>query len=396
MPKFLLSFVLLALLSACSKPEPAPAPVRAVKVMTVGMSDFQSPREYAGEVRARTESRLGFRVPGKLIARQAELGQRVKAGQLLAQLDAQDLRLAASAAKAGVAAAQTNRELAAADYKRYKELREQNFISGAELERRESVLKAADASLTQAQMQSSTQGNQTSYANLLADAAGVITAVEADPGQVLAAGTPVLRLALDGARDVVFAVPEDQVAAIRVGAKVAVRQWNSAASMAATVREVAASADPATRTYGVKLTLEVADQAGAPPLGSTVYVSLGPLLAIPGGIIKLPTSALLKVGTGTAVWLLDSASMTVKQQNVVVATADGNEVVIAGGLQPGAQVVTAGVHVLSDGQKVSIYREKNEPNAPLAPTASAGSTTQNVATSSAAPAAVAASAAAAK
>ena len=126
-----------ALLAACSKPAPPEEPIRAVKVMTVGVNTFSSGYEFAGEVKARLESRLGFRVGGKIIKRQAELGQRVKAGQVLAQLDPQDYKLAADAARAQLQAAATNRDLAAADYKRYKELKEQNFISSAELERRE-------------------------------------------------------------------------------------------------------------------------------------------------------------------------------------------------------------------------------------------------------------------
>ena len=138
-----------ALVAGCSRTEPPPEPVRAVKVMTVGASSLQSGAEFSGEVRPRVESRLGFRVAGKITRRQAELGQQVKAGTVLAQLDAQDYRLAAEAARAQVAAATTNRDLAAADFKRYVTLREQNFISGAELERRETTLKAAQAQLEQ-------------------------------------------------------------------------------------------------------------------------------------------------------------------------------------------------------------------------------------------------------
>lgn len=327
--------------------------------MTVGTDAFGSGYEYAGEVRAKQESRLGFRVGGKIIRRQAELGQRVKAGQVLAQLDPQDLRLAADAARSQLQAAATNRDLAAADFRRYTELKEQNFISGAELERREATLKAAQAQLEQAQSQLSVQGNQAAYASLLADVAGVVTAVDAEPGQVVAAGAPVVRIAADGPRDVVFAVPEDKVMAIRPGMAVRVRGWAQAGELAAKVREVAASADPVTRTYQVKVSLEPRDPA--PPLGATVYVlpqGLGGAGAEGSQVIKLPTSALRQEGKTSAVWVLDQTSMTVKSQAVQIATADGNDAVIAGGLQPGMLVVSAGVHVLSPGQKVTIYQEK--------------------------------------
>ena len=140
-------------LQACSKPVPAEEPVRAVKIITVGLDAMQSGAEYAGEVRSRVESRLGFRVSGKLLRRNVELGQHVRAGEVLAQLDPQDFKLAADGARAQLAAAATNRDLALADYKRYKDLREQNFISAAELERRDTALKAAQAQVDQAQAQ---------------------------------------------------------------------------------------------------------------------------------------------------------------------------------------------------------------------------------------------------
>ena len=346
------------LLVACSRPAPPEEPVRAVKVISVGISAYSPSREYAGDVRAQVESRLGFRIGGKLVKRQAELGQQVKAGQVLAQLDPQDYRLAADAARAQVAAAATSRNLAAADFKRFQALKDQNFISGAELERRESTLKAAQAQLEQAQSQAAVQGNQTGYAVLTADVSGIVTAVDAEPGQVVAAGAPVVRIAADGVRDVVFSVPEDKVAAIKVGVRVAVRVWAGNADLTGKVREVAASSDPVTRTYAVKVSID----GKAPPLGATVYVTVDASAASAVPVIKLPTSALRQDGQATTVWVLDEAGMTVRPQVIEVATADGNEVVVASGLTPGMRVVSAGVHVLSPGQKVSIY----QPNTPFA------------------------------
>jgi multidrug efflux system membrane fusion protein len=351
------------LLGACSRTEAPAEPVRAVKVITVGASSLQAMHEFSGEVKPRVESRLGFRVAGKVTRRQAEVGQRVQAGQLLAQLDPQDYRLAADAARAQMAAAATNRDLAAADYKRYQTLREQNFISGAEVERRESALKAAQAQVEQAQAQLSSQGNQARYTDLIADVSGVVTAVEAEPGQVVAAGTPIVRIAQDGPRDVVFSVPEDKVAALQPGGPVQVKVWAGNALLPGRIREVAASADPVTRTYPVKVALEGATQ---PPLGATVTVKPQDLVHAGQQVIKLPTSALRQEGQGTAVWVLDKATMTVRSQSVLVATADGNEAVIASGLQPGMLVVSAGVHVLSPGQKVTIWQDKTAAVPPLA------------------------------
>ncbi len=349
---------LLSLVAACSQPEPPPEPVRAVKLLTVGASELQTVQEYAGEVRAGVESRLGFRVAGKLVERPVQLGQRVQAGQVLAQIDPQDYQLSAAAARAQVAAAQTQYDLAAADYQRYGKLREQNFISGAELERRETTLKAARSSLQQAQAQAQAQGNQAQYTRLQADASGVVTGIDAEPGQVLAAGTPVVRLAHDGARDVVIAVPEDKVTRLQPGQPVQVRAWSTDESLLGTVREVAASADPVTRTFTVKVKI---DPASAPPLGSTVHVVPQALAAKGAQAIKLPTTALRQEGQATAVWVYEADKGTLRSQVVQVATADGNEAVIVGGLTPGMQVVSTGVHVLTPGQKVVVYQEKTAP-----------------------------------
>ncbi len=344
-----------AMLAACTKTETAPDPVRAVRTMTVAVQSAGGTFEFAGEVRSRTESRLGFRVGGKIVRRNAELGSTVKAGQVLAQLDAQDLRLGRDSARAALVAAQANHDLAQADFQRFKELLDKGFISSAELERRDTTLKAAQAQLEQAQAQLRSQGNQAGYANLVADVAGIVTAVEAEPGQVVTAGAPVVRIAQDGPRDVVFSVPEDKVADLKTGSAVSVRVWSENETLSGTVREVAASADPVTRTFPVKVALP-ADVA--PPLGATVYATPKALSHAGTQVIKLPTSALRQDGKTTAVWVLDKASMTVKSQPIQIATADGNQAVVASGLAPGMLVVSAGVHVLSPGQKVTIYQSK--------------------------------------
>ncbi|WP_249661145.1 efflux RND transporter periplasmic adaptor subunit [Variovorax sp. PCZ-1] len=354
------ALIAVALLAACSKPAPAPEPVRAVKIHTVGSSGLVSGYEYSGEVRARVESRLGFRVAGKIVKRQAEVGQRVKAGQVLAQLDPQDYKLAADGARAALAVATTNRDLAAADFKRFQSLKEQNFISGAELERRETTFKAAQAQVQQAQAQLANVGNQVGYANLVADVSGVVTAVDAEVGQVVSAGSPVVRIAQDGARDVVFSVPEDKMASVAVGSAVKARRWadGDGGELSGKIRELAASADPLTRTFQAKMSL---DASANLPLGATVYVfpstSLNAVSAI-----KLPTSSLMQNAQGAStVWLLDTAAMTVNPVIVQVATADGNEAVIAAGVKPGDKIVSAGIHVLSPGLKVTIFNEKGAP-----------------------------------
>ena len=362
-PHFVFAVTAALALAACSRPEAPQEPIRSVKLITVSASSVGAQNEYAGDVRARVESRLGFRVGGKLLQRPAEVGQRVKAGQLLAQLDANDLALASQAAQAQVSAAQTQRNLAAADLKRFTDLKAQGFVSGAEIERRQATLQAAEAALRQAQAQGAVQGNQAAYTRLLADAAGVVLSVDAEVGQVVAAGTPVVRVARDGARDVVFAVPEDRLAQLRVGQSAQVRLWAAAtgapgngAPLGGVVREVAASADTATRTYQVKLSLP---DGAAVPLGATAYVALPAQEGAVPALIQLPTSALMASASGgpngSAVWVFDAASQTVQPRPVVVAGANGNLIVIAAGLKPGEEVVAAGTHVLSPGQKVTRF-----------------------------------------
>lgn len=363
--------LLAVLLSACGKQAAAPEPERAVRTQLVNAGVASASHEYAAEVKARVESRLSFRVSGKLLERRVNLGDTVKAGQVLARIDGQDLKLAEAAATAGVAAARTNRDQMGADYKRFVDLQRQGFISTAELERRDSAFKAAQAQLEQAKAQADVQGNQAAYAQLLADGAGVVTGVNAEPGQVLAAGTPVFSVALDGPRDVVFSVPEDQIARVKAAASLPgalkVRLWGSDKTAPLTLREMAAAADPVTRTFLIKADAGKLDVK----LGQSATVVLDlPQMA---GVIKLPLAAVLQQEGKTSVWLLDPASMTVKAQPVQVGGAEGNDVVIAGGLSAGQEVVVAGVHVLAPGQKVKRYVPPRAAAAAAPPAAAAAS-----------------------
>jgi multidrug efflux system membrane fusion protein len=380
-----------ALLVACSKPEPAPEPPRVVRTITVAPATASGEAAYAAEVRARVESQLGFRVAGKLMRRDVDLGSAVKAGQRLAQLDPQDLRLGQQSARAALAAAQTNFEQADADFKRFRELQAQGFISAADLERRESTLKAAQAQVSQLKAQGDVQANQATYAALTADAPGVVTAVLAEPGQVVAAGAPVVRVAEDGPRDAVFSVPERQVPRLRqalaagtarapatasppgAGPFVEVQLWGATAWQPATLREVAAAADAATRTFLVKADIGRAEAS----LGQTATVRL----RWPDAMVaaRLPLSALREVQGRTEVWRVDPATLTVASRPVQVGGADGSEALVTSGLQAGDVVVTAGVHVLVPGQKVRLEKavlpagpgQLGAPTSPGAPAAPA-------------------------
>ncbi len=350
--------VALALVAGCSRPAPPEEPVRSVKLAVVQPVAEASTQIYAADIRARVESRLGFRVGGKLLQRPAEVGQTVRAGQLLAVVDPQDYQSAAKAAEAQVAAARTQRDLAAADLQRFEGLRAQGFVSSAEIQRRQTTLTAAQAALDQAQAQAQVQGNQASYTRLLADADGVVVAVEAEPGQVVSAGATIVRLARLGPRDAVLAVPEDRVTGVKLGQSAQVALWaDSAHLLAGTVREVAASADPLTRTFAVKVALPADATA---PLGATATVRLGANASArtqpaPSAAFRVPATALWQHGSSSAVWVFDASASVVRARNVSVASVDGADAVVTQGLQAGDEVVTAGTHVLSDGQPVVRY-----------------------------------------
>jgi RND family efflux transporter MFP subunit len=336
-------------LAACSKEAPKTEDVRPVRAVTVAPSTVDIQAEFAGDVRARVESRLGFRVGGKIVARKVDPGTVVRKGQVLMQLDPQDLQLGAAQANASLRAAETNAELAKADLKRYQELFDKNFISRAILDTKIAANKAAAASVDSARAASRNLGNQASYANLVSDINGVVTGVDADVGTVVAPGTPVVRVAASAEKEVVIGIPEDKVDTLRSVEDVTVRLWAAPdAPLKGKVREISPIADPTTRTYTVKVS--VLEAPATMKLGMTANVQFSSTLKQPQ--MKLPLTALVNEQGKTAVWVVDKGA--VKLTPIVMAGPSGNEIVVAAGIHPGQQVVTAGVNMLKNGQKVKI------------------------------------------
>ncbi|MCS6764326.1 MAG: efflux RND transporter periplasmic adaptor subunit [Candidatus Protistobacter heckmanni] len=197
------------LLAGCGNKPAEEAPVRPFKLWKVSGDAGESDNEYPAEIRPRIESRLGFRIPGKIVQRMVDVGATVKKGPPLARLDPQDLALEQEAARAALASAQADREVAASDLKRYTDLLHNGFISPADFEHRSATLKTAEARAMQAEANYRCQANQTAYALLAADADGIVTLIEAETGQVVSAGQPVIRLAHTAEKEAAFAVPED-------------------------------------------------------------------------------------------------------------------------------------------------------------------------------------------
>lgn len=351
----LLAPLLIAMLAACDKPAPKTEDVRPVRVIQLAAGNGTERVEFSGDVRPRYESRLGFRVGGKIVERKVDIGTNVKDGQVLMRLDPQDLRLAESQARASLRATETVRDLAQADYRRHQDLRTQNFVSQAVLDAKQSALRAAQANVDAARAGLRGQSNQAGYANLESDADGVVTAIDAEVGQVVAAGVPVVRLARTDEKEVVIGIPEDRVGQLRRVNGVSVRLWaNRGHSIPGKIREISPVADPSTRTYTVKVSLPPGTDVR---LGMTATVELATTTTANGAALRVPLSALVQDKGATSVWVVEkerSGALAVQLRRVQVAGQSGNDLLLSGGVQPGQTVVTAGVHLLKPGQKVRI------------------------------------------
>ncbi|WP_432259949.1 efflux RND transporter periplasmic adaptor subunit [Cupriavidus sp. TMH.W2] len=336
-------------LAGCGKKaEPAPE-VRPVRLMQLSPHSGKAAFEFSGDVRPRVESRLGFRVGGKIAARLVDVGAVVSKGQPLARLDPTDLSLAEAGSRAQFEAAKTDRDLAASDLKRYNDLFAKGFISAAEQHRRQATYDAAEARLRQAEAGLRSQSNQTAYAVLHADADGVVTAIDAEVGQVVTPGQPVVRVAQTAEKEVAIGLPEDQVDLLRGITDVTIHTWaDPQHALPGRVREIAAAADPVTRTYATRVT--VPNPPADLKLGMTAVVTFVRTGATPA--IRVPLTALLQEQGRNQVWVYDGAAGTVKPVAVTLGDAIGNEVEVRQGLAPGQTIVTAGVHLLRAGQKV--------------------------------------------
>lgn len=345
----------IAVLAGCTQAaeQKKPQDVRTVRVVKVGVAEGARRIEYAGEVRPRHETRLAFRVPGKIVERRVEVGAAVRPGQVVARLDAADLALAETSAAAQVASVQAERDLAEADFRRYADLRAKNFISQAEFDRRRNAFTTAESRLEAARAQQRQAANQVGYSTLVADTAGVITAIEAEAGQVVAAGQTVARLARPGEKEVAFAVPESQRELFEKAASLTValnarpgRTWN------ARLRELSPVADPATRTYSARAT--ILDAGGEVELGMSARATLA---LDPRARIEIPLAALYSRGDTPQVFVV-GADATVQLRGIRTAGVQGERVVVEAGLQPGDVVVAAGAQLLRAGQRVRVLDEK--------------------------------------
>lgn len=338
MRPFLFLVSLVVFLSACSeKVPPAQVKVRPALTQVIGAATSGDAYRYSGEIRARHEVVMGFRIGGKITQRLVDVGARVKAGQVLARLDRADAGLQ-------VGAAEAQYQLALAEVKRYRVLMSKNFVSQSALDIKEAALKALSA-------QAGLAGNQSSYTTLVAERAGIVTATLVEAGQVVAAGQPVLRLAQDGEREVAIAIPESQYASLKLGMRAEVVLWSELGEdrvRSGHVRELSPSADTLSRTYAARVALDD-DRA---PLGMTAQVRLVTgALARASAELLVPIAAIFQQGNQAALWIV-APDHSVGLRAVQVASYRDDGAVIRSGVVAGERIVSAGVHKLTTGEKI--------------------------------------------
>ncbi len=342
-------FAIFSWTANASRPAVSEPPIRPARIAEVSYQTSSRSLVLAGTVVPRIETTLGFRVAGKIVARSVDVGTTVKPGDLIAQLDPADYRLAVDNARAALASADADYTRAKADHDRYLNLRGSTAFVPQTLDQRQSLSATAFARVEQARSQLASAENNLAYTELRADSAGVVTAVQAEVGQVMAQGQGVVKVARTDELEILVGVPEHRLKAVRKSRNAHFELWSDPGKRyVARLRELSPSADPATRTYPARFT--VADPPEFIGLGMTATLTLdrpdGPPVA------EVPMSAIFQRGTQPAVWVVDRQTSTVSLRPVVIARWRDDTAAIASGVKNGEWIATAGVHKLEAGQKV--------------------------------------------
>lgn len=349
-----LMVLMAATLAGCADhepPEPQPRPVRTVTVEHRAVGETVS---LTGQIQAQKQINFAFRLDGRLIERPVNVGDHVKPGQVVGRLDPQIQRQDLRQAQANLSAAQAQRTEARNTFERYQELLNRKLIPRQQFDEAQRTLRTAEAQVNAAKAQLRTAEEQLSYTDLVSDVAGTVTEVGAEPGEVVAAGKMIVQVARQYGLDAVFDVPAQLIRTVPRNPLVTVALTDDPTIKATgRVRELAPRADPATRTFQIKVGL--IDPPEAMRLGATVTGRV-PLPA-PAGV-ELPASALTEANGRPAVWVVDPKTQTVALRNVEILRYDSESIVVSRGLGPGDVVVTAGVQVLRPGQKVRLLGAK--------------------------------------
>ena len=347
----LLAFATLPALVACAPTEKPSAPeIRPVRVITLEKSGGGDTVSLTGTIQAETEVNLAFRIDGRMITRKVNVGDTLKAGQLVAELDPQNEQSALQSARADLAAARGQLVEAQTNFERFRTLAARGAVSQAEFDRMTQIFRTTQAQVDSALAQQSIAENRLSYTRLVADAPGVVTAVGLEPGEVVQGGRMVIQIARQDGRDAVFDVPANVKDMVPDNPEITVAlTMDPSVTAVGRVREISPRADPATGTWRVRVGLT--DPPAAMHLGSTVTGRMQV-----GGIesIEVPAQALTRFESAPSVWVVDPATQSVALRQVEVLRFDPARVLIGHGLEPGEQVVVAGVQALHPGQKVRV------------------------------------------
>jgi len=342
--------VMTAALAACSNadsstdPRTQPPLVRIENVE----SNFQSGRTFTGTIAARVQSDLGFRVPGKVLERLVDAGQSVRRGQALMRIDPVDLKLAMRAQAESVAAARAFARQTAEDEVRYRDLVAGGAVSASAYDKVKATAESAAAQLNAAEAQAEVARNESTYAVLLADADGVVVETLAEPGQVVAAGQVVVRVAHAGSREAVIELPETLRPAI--GSTGRATLYGSSLSGTATLRQLSDAANPQTRTFEARYVLD--SSLASAPLGSTISVHIADAGSVQS--VQVPIGAIFDSGKGAGVWLVQGDSPRVTWRPVQIASLSDGAASVRGNLKAGDRVVALGAHLLREGEQIRL------------------------------------------
>jgi RND family efflux transporter MFP subunit len=346
-----ISAAMLLALGACDRaaeqPPRAGRPVQAVKVEATKIAGGV---EFSGEIQAEKTVALAFRIAGRVAERGVNVGDQVKAGQVVARLEQTIERNAVSAAKAALEAARGQLATARSAYARQEQLMRQGFTTRPRYDAALKAQETAEAALENAESQLDIAQERLGFTDLVSTVAGVVTQRGAEPGEVVQPGQGVVQVAREDGRDAVFRVPA-RLLESKTGDPLVTVSLAEARGVTATgrIREIAPQADPVTRTFEVRVGLQ--DSPDAMRLGSTVVGAVETSSAV---IMSIPATALTQTGASPAVWLVDPAKSTVSLRAIDVLRFDPDRVIVSQGLTAGDTIVSAGIQALHPGQKVTL------------------------------------------
>lgn len=341
------------LIAGCQEEAPPAPQVRPVRTITVAHTTDADPITLTGEIQARDQANLSFRLAGRVVERGVATGMTVAAGQVIARIDSADAQNLLRGAKASLTAAAASLDQAEAEERRQRELFQKGIVAQARYDQAEQALESARAQVEAAEADVQSAEDNVGYTELRADAAGTVVATGAEPGEVVQAGQMIAQIARDSGKDAVFNVPAPMIRTAPRDPLVTVALADDPAVVTTgRVREVAPQADAATGTFAVKVALT--DPPAAMRLGDTI---VGSISLSTGAVIRLPGTALTELDGSPSVWVVDPSALTVSARAVNVLRYDADAVILGDGIEDGEIVVTAGVHALQPGQQVRLLED---------------------------------------